>query len=164
MIVHLNNFSALCSRAWRQAESMDIPGRYADINRVMVLGMGGSAIGADLIAGLCLSESKIPVSVNRSYHLPAFVDDRTLFIACSYSGYTEETLTALEEALNISDRIIVVTNGGKLKISLWKEISRCSVSIMKLSPGLLCRLVSRLYYIFCRGWVSSVINRWISPV
>ena len=95
MIEHLNNFSKLCYQAWQQAMLLDIPYDYANINRVMILGMGGSAIGADLIAGLSLSESKVPISVNRSYHLPAFVDDGTLFIACSYSGYTEETLSAL---------------------------------------------------------------------
>ncbi len=115
MLCHLYNFPWLCRLAWEQVKSLNIPYNSVEINRVIILGMGGSAIGADLIARLAFNESKIPVSVNRNYHLPAFVDSKTLVIACSYSGYTEETLSALDEAININAKIIVVTNGGRLK-------------------------------------------------
>ncbi|MDD4873417.1 MAG: bifunctional phosphoglucose/phosphomannose isomerase [Dehalococcoidales bacterium] len=115
MIGHLTSFPELCREAWRKGMLLELPPDYADINRVMILGMGGSAIGADLIARLASSESKIPISVNRSYNLPSYVDNKTLFIACSYSGYTEETLSALDEAFSINAKCIAITTGGKLK-------------------------------------------------
>jgi glucose/mannose-6-phosphate isomerase len=115
MIKHLNNFPELCREAWRKAMLLELPLDYAEVDRVMILGMGGSAIGGDLISRLTLNESKIPITVNRSYDLPAYVDKRTLLIACSYSGYTEETLSALGQALNLKAKCMVISTGGKLK-------------------------------------------------
>ena len=115
MINHLNNFPELCREAWRKAMLLELPQDYSNIDRVMILGMGGSAIGGDLISRLIVNEAKIPMSVNRGYHLPAYVNEKTLFIACSYSGYTEETLSALGQALDINARCMVISTGGKLK-------------------------------------------------
>ncbi len=115
MLNHLNNFHELCREAWRKAMLLEIPADYADVDRVMILGMGGSAIGGDLISRLTLNESEIPITVNRSYDLPAYVDERTLLIACSYSGYTEETLSALGQGLNINAKCMVISTGGRLK-------------------------------------------------
>ncbi|MDD3994580.1 MAG: bifunctional phosphoglucose/phosphomannose isomerase, partial [Dehalococcoidales bacterium] len=86
MINHLNGFPELCREAWRKAMLIKLPESYADVERVMILGMGGSAIGGDLISRLILNEAKIPMTVNRNYDLPAYVDNRTFIIACSYSG------------------------------------------------------------------------------
>jgi glucose/mannose-6-phosphate isomerase len=115
MINHLNNFPELCREAWRKAMLLELPHDYADIDRIMILGMGGSAIGGDLISRLIINEAKIPMTVNRSYDLPAYVNERTLVIACSYSGCTEETLSALTQALNINAKCMVISTGGKLK-------------------------------------------------
>ena len=115
MINHLNGFPELCREAWRKAMLIKLPESYADVERVMILGMGGSAIGGDLISRLILNEAKIPMTVNRNYDLPAYVDNRTFIIACSYSGYTEETISALGQALNIGARCMVISTGGKLQ-------------------------------------------------
>jgi glucose/mannose-6-phosphate isomerase len=115
MINHLNGFPELCREAWRKAMLLELPDDYADVDRVMILGMGGSAIGGDLISRLIVSEAKVPMTVNRNYNLPAYVDKRTLVIACSYSGYTEETLSALGQALDINAKCMVISTGGKLK-------------------------------------------------
>ncbi len=115
MISHLDNFPELCREAWRKAMLMEFPSEYADVKRVMVLGMGGSAIGGDLVSRLIINEAKIPMSVNRSYNLPEYVDDKTLIIACSYSGDTEETLSALSQAFDLNAKCIVISTGGKLK-------------------------------------------------
>jgi glucose/mannose-6-phosphate isomerase len=77
--------------------------------------MGGSAIGGDLVRSLAESEARVPVLVNRDYGLPAFVDDRTLVIASSYSGNTEETLSAFEPALKTGAKKLVMTTGGRLQ-------------------------------------------------
>lgn len=77
--------------------------------------MGGSAIGADLIRAYSLKSCPYPVQVNRHYEIPNYIDENTLFIACSFSGNTEETLTALYSAMAKGAQIIGVTSGGELK-------------------------------------------------
>lgn len=92
-----------------------LPRDYSDINKVVILGMGGSAIGGDLVSNLVMSEAKLPITVHRDYDLPAFVDDKTLVIASSYSGMTEETVSSFELAVGTMAKKLVITTGGKLK-------------------------------------------------
>lgn len=87
-----------------------------DINSVLVTGMGGSGIPANIVAAL-LKDSKIPVVVNKDYVIPAFVNDKTLVFVVSYSGNTEETLSAFKEVQKKHAKLVVVTSGGKLKQS-----------------------------------------------
>ena len=94
---------------------IELPEYYANINRVMILETECSAIGGDLISRLIINEAQIPMTVNRGYDLPAYVDEQTLVIACSYSGYTEETISAFAQALDINARCMVISTGGKLK-------------------------------------------------
>jgi glucose/mannose-6-phosphate isomerase len=77
--------------------------------------MGGSAIGGDIARRLALTESKVPVRVHRDYGLPAFVDESTMVIASSYSGNTEETLSAFTESLKTRSKKMAITSGGKLQ-------------------------------------------------
>ena len=66
---------------------------------ILIAGMGGSAIGADLLAAYAAPYCQIPVTVHRDYDLPAWAhDDETLVIASSHSGNTEETLAAFQQA------------------------------------------------------------------
>jgi len=77
--------------------------------------MGGSAIGGDLVSSLAMSEAKLPILVCRDYNLPAFVDAQALVIASSYSGMTEETLSAFQQALETESKKLAITTGGRLK-------------------------------------------------
>jgi glucose/mannose-6-phosphate isomerase len=105
-----------CLKAWQQALAFELPRGYADVDRIVVLGMGGSAIGGDLLSSLCALEAKAPpVSVCRDYDLPLSLSERTLVIASSYSGMTEETLSAFEQALATPAKKLVLTTGGDLK-------------------------------------------------
>ena len=85
------------------------------MDKVVILGMGGSAISGEIIRHLALAESKAPVWVHQGYGLPLFVDETTLVIASSYSGNTEETLSAFTESLKTPAKKLVLTAGGKLK-------------------------------------------------
>jgi len=89
--------------------------RPNNIINVVITGLGGSAIGGDLIRMLTAHSAQIPIVVNRDYTLPAFVDERTLVITSSYSGNTEETLAAYEHAKSKKAKIVVITTGGELK-------------------------------------------------
>jgi glucose/mannose-6-phosphate isomerase len=93
---------------------MPLPEDYHMVNKVIVLGMGGSAIGGNLLASLAVNESHAPVFISQGYTLPAFMDENTLVIASSYSGETEETLSAFMPLINSSCKKIVITSGGQL--------------------------------------------------
>lgn len=80
----------------------------------MLSGLGGSAAGGDFVRALFDEHAHIPFLVNRDYHLPAYVDANTLIFAVSYSGNTEETLSAYEDARRAGARMVIVTSGGKL--------------------------------------------------
>ncbi|HXP94472.1 MAG TPA: bifunctional phosphoglucose/phosphomannose isomerase [Candidatus Binatia bacterium] len=82
---------------------------------VVVSGLGGSAIGGDLARALLGGSLRIPMAVNRDYGIPAFVGEGTLFIASSYSGNTEETLAATQEAQEHGATIVTITSGGRLR-------------------------------------------------
>jgi glucose/mannose-6-phosphate isomerase len=114
MLGRIKELPMQCQQAWQTAMSFKLPETYRDINKVIVLGVGGSAIGGDLIRTLLQAEMKAPVIVHRDYGVPAFVDSRTLLIASSYSGNTEETLSGFESALKTDAKKIAITTGGKL--------------------------------------------------
>lgn len=82
------------------------------INNVVFAGMGGSSLVAELARTWPML--KVPFVVSKEYSLPAFVGEDTLVIASSYSGNTEETLSALTEARQKGAQIAVITHGGKL--------------------------------------------------
>ena len=90
------------------------PNSDATINKVVVTGMGGSALAALLIKSWQESKLNITFEMVRDYKLPNYVDDKTLVIASSYSGNTEETLSCLDEALKKGANIGCVSSGGKL--------------------------------------------------
>ncbi len=115
MLGHLHNFPEQCQKAWKRVMKLELPSEYSQISNVIIVGMGGSAIGGDIVRRFAMYESKVPVRVHRDYGLPAFVDENTLVIASSYSGNTEETLSAFTEALENSSRKLVIASGGKLK-------------------------------------------------
>jgi len=115
MLEHLHGFPEQCQKAWEKVLKFGLPREYTKISNVVILGMGGSAIGGDIVRRLALSESKLPIFVHRDYGLPAFVDAGTLIIASSYSGNTEETLSAFTKALRTRSKKLVITSGGKLK-------------------------------------------------
>jgi len=84
------------------------------IANVVILGMGGSGIAGDAIAAVAQQFLPVPVVVAKGYDAPSFVDRSTLVIALSFSGNTEETVQAAQEAQVNSGRILVVANGGRL--------------------------------------------------
>lgn len=104
-----------CLKAWQQSRAFQLPPNYTEVDKVVILGMGGSAIGGDLLASLVADEVKAPISVQRGYDIPAFVDSGTLIIASSYSGMTEETLSSFRQAVSGPARKIVISTGGELK-------------------------------------------------
>jgi glucose/mannose-6-phosphate isomerase len=121
MLRHLVQFPEECQRAWHNATDFGYPKDYLKVDKVVIAGMGGSAIGGDFVRRLAMLENTLPVWVHRDYGLPPYVDRNTLLIFSSYSGNTEETLSCFSESLRTQARKIVLTTGGKLKTLAEKE-------------------------------------------
>lgn len=89
-------------------------GARRPVDQILFVGMGGSAISGDLVTALLTARARLPISVQRTYDLPAWVGRRTLVIASSYSGDTEETLSAYAQARRRGAMCAAVTSGGTL--------------------------------------------------
>ncbi|HZV78234.1 MAG TPA: bifunctional phosphoglucose/phosphomannose isomerase [Candidatus Binatus sp.] len=105
-----------CQRAKKIALDAEIsPPATAAFGNAVIAGMGGSAIGGDLLRAIYQPVLRVPVEVSRDYHLPGYVDSRSLVIIASYSGNTEETLSVYAGARAAGATIVAVTTGGELQ-------------------------------------------------
>jgi glucose/mannose-6-phosphate isomerase len=118
MIEVLDNFPLQIKDALTLPKGITAKG---EITSVVVCGMGGSAIGGDLLKTFC-TNLKLPVFVVRDYQVPNFVDQYTLVFAVSYSGNTEETLSAFHDARKKGASIIAITSGGELAKEAPKKV------------------------------------------
>jgi glucose/mannose-6-phosphate isomerase len=100
--------------ARQAASAAQLTDRHRDVDLVVVLGMGGSAIGGDLVAAAAGERLRVPLLVQRDYHLPAGLGPRTLVVAASHSGETIETVTAAAEARERGLPLVVIASGGQL--------------------------------------------------
>lgn len=115
MLAAIRDLPRQCQTAWEEAQRLEFPPDYREVDKVVVLGMGGSAIAGDYLRVVLAHEgSRVIVANHRDYGLPPYVDDRTLLIASSYSGNTEETVTAFQEGLQTKAKLAVITTGGRL--------------------------------------------------
>jgi glucose/mannose-6-phosphate isomerase len=85
------------------------------IRNIVISGLGGSAIGGDLVKTLLKNKIDIPIVVQRDYFLPEFANEKTLVIISSYSGNTEETLSIYRHAIEKKSNIICITSGGEVR-------------------------------------------------
>lgn len=85
------------------------------LKNIVLSGMGGSAIGGDILRHWSGPKTDVPIIVNRGYRIPGFVDEGTLFISLSFSGNTEETLSAFEESVAKGCNVVALSTGGKLE-------------------------------------------------
>lgn len=116
MLRLIESFPEQCAAAKSIGSKFNFPGSFKSACRnVVCTGLGGSAIGADLVRSYISGEASTPLLVNRNYTLPNFVNSESLVVASSYSGDTEETLSAYEDAKERKAKIIAITSGGKLQ-------------------------------------------------
>ena len=116
MLRHIAGLPDQCEAAWRDAQAIELPESFREARQVVIAGMGGSAIGGALFQSLAAPQMRIPVHVVRDYTLPAFAEGHaTLVIASSYSGDTEETLAAFQEARTRRCQLMAIAVGGRLE-------------------------------------------------
>ena len=114
MFTAIYNFADQIKEAITIGKQMNLRNDYSSCRNIVVAGMGGSAIGGDVVKTIIHNELTVPFYVNRNYSLPNWVNEKTLVICSSYSGNTEESLSAYEDALNKGAMICGISTGGKL--------------------------------------------------
>lgn len=117
--------------------------------QIVYCGMGGSAIAGDFLRSLLAPYSPIPITVSRDYDLPAHVGHDTLVILSSYSGSTEETLSAAQIAIERGCPLVTLSTGGKLRALTLN----CSLLHIELPDGYMPRQaiaypLIALYHVF----------------
>ena len=103
-----------CRRAWEAAAAWAPPQQWQDADQVVIGGMGGSAVAGELAAGLGAGLGGRPILVVREPRLPFPLGRHTLFIACSYSGRTRETLALYDQAVSSGAMTLALSSGGPL--------------------------------------------------
>ncbi len=126
----LMNSYTLIESAWNNKINVNSL-KTKKFNSIVVTGLGGSAISADLMQNFLGNEIKVPFIVNRNYFLPSFVNENTLLIVSSYSGNTEETIAVFNEALNSKCSIVCISTGGEVE----KIASGKNIALIKVIPG-----------------------------
>ncbi len=112
MSIWINDFPKQIEQAVQIGKEAKIKLNIKGIQNIVLTGLGGSAIGGDLLRSYLADELKVPFMVNRNYVLPEFVGKNTLVIVSSYSGNTEETISAHKDAIKRKARILCISTGG----------------------------------------------------
>jgi glucose/mannose-6-phosphate isomerase len=114
MYGHIDGLPGQLEDAWNLGARQPLPA-VENVQRVLIAGMGGSAIGADLLSAYIEPTCSVPVAVLRDYDLPAWASGpQTLVIASSHSGNTEETLSVFEQARERNCSLMAISTGGRL--------------------------------------------------
>lgn len=104
-----------CEQVFEEVASLDFDTGLSQVKNIVVVGMGGSALGAHVVASLYFDELKVPLGIVNGYHLPGYVDPQTLVVLSSYSGTTEEVLAAYGEAKDKKAKMLAISAGGDLQ-------------------------------------------------
>ena len=126
----ISEFPQNVEDAVKATKNLNLKPTDKTINNVVITGLGGSGIGGKIVSDIVSDSAICPILINNDYSIPAFVNKNSLVIACSYSGNTEETLSAVEAAIEAGAEIACLTSGGKLK-----EIAESNGYNLVLVPG-----------------------------
>jgi glucose/mannose-6-phosphate isomerase len=128
-----------------------------NIQNIVITGLGGSGIGGTIISELISDSCNVPIIINKDYFLPAFVNEKTLLIVSSYSGNTEETLSAMQQAISKKAQIVCITSGGKV-LELAKQHQYDFIEIPGGNPPRSCigySLVQLIKVLVAKGFADK---------
>jgi len=135
--VDKSNMLAFCvdaaahyQEAAKTAEKISL--QYVNPKNIIVAGMGGSAIGGELLKDWARDKAQVPIEVSRAYSLPAYADAKSLVLVMSYSGETEESLSAFLDAAKRRCMIFCVSSGG----SLLEFAEKLGVPYLRVPSGM----------------------------
>jgi glucose/mannose-6-phosphate isomerase len=133
-------FSIDAPKHYREAARLaqEINVKLPKPRNIIIVGMGGSAIGGDLLKDYARNQATVPIEVNRDYTLPTYADKHTLVVVISYSGDTEESLSAFLNAAKRGCAIFCVSSGG----ALLEQAENLNVPFLKVPSGMPPRAAS----------------------
>jgi glucose/mannose-6-phosphate isomerase len=111
----IEGFPAQLKRAVEIGEKAKIGKNKFPVRNILISGLGGSGIGGTILNNVLRDDISVPIIVNKQYQIPAFVNENTLVIISSYSGNTEETLSALMQAFKKNAQIVCIASGGLIQ-------------------------------------------------
>jgi len=114
MLQRVSEFGTQLATGWKLSRDLQLGELHTSANAVVVLGMGGSAVCADLVRTIFADRLTVPIVSVRDYDLPSWVGRETLVVGISHSGATEETISALGTALERRCPVVVITTGGPI--------------------------------------------------
>lgn len=155
-------FSVEASQHYRKATviASEITVGHLEFDEIVIAGMGGSAIGGELLKDYARDMAPTPIEVCRDYSLPAYVDDRSFVVVVSYSGDTEESLSAFLQAVEKGCRVFCISSGG----SLFQFAEKLNAPFLRVPGGMPPRaalpylLVPQLVLLEKLGVVSGVLE------
>lgn len=107
-------FGQQLNQAWTEFKKVKLPANFKQIDKIVVNGMGGSALGTHVLQSVFFSDLKIPIELVNGYQVPGNVNDKTLYIMSSYSGTTEEPISTYTEVKRRGAKIFGIASGGVL--------------------------------------------------
>jgi glucose/mannose-6-phosphate isomerase len=165
MIELVEQLPAQLREALNIGAAANINKHSAPIRNVFVSGIGGSGIGGSFVQELTRSEIKVPFSVGKGYDIPNFINKHTLAIVSSYSGNTEETLSAFELLVPTGAKIVCIASGGKV-IAKAKELGFDYIQVPAGSPSpracLGYSIVQQLYILTKLKLISGKLTKQIN--
>ena len=166
MLKHLKNFPEHLQTAYDLVSKYTFKVEPGAIQQVVILGMGGSAIGGEMSVGLSYEFGKVPFFIFRNYHIPGWVNEHTLVLVVSYSGNTEETLSALDQAIIKKASFIAISSGGQLAAIA----GQAGADLIRVPPGLPPRaafgylFMAQLATYYKVGLLDITLDRWIGDI
>lgn len=131
----------------------------SEIQNILVSGLGGSGIGGNLVSEIVSQRLSLTFNVNKDYTLPSYVNDNTLVIISSYSGNTEETISALNYAVKKNAHIVCVSSGGKI-IKIAQEQNISHIVIPEGMPPRAClgySFIQQLYILYFYKCIDEIV-------
>jgi len=154
----ISRFAEQLTEAMQIGEAAEITPHHLPVHKVYVAGLGGSGIGANFVQDFIREECPIPYIVGKGYSIPKFLDENTLAICSSYSGNTEETLSAYDQMLNTGAKVVIISSGGKLiEEAKKRKLDYIQVPGNWPSPRacLGYSIVQQLYVMYRLGFISD---------
>ena len=127
MIQFISKFTTQLQEAYEIGSNSDLKTTNKKITSVIICGLGGSGIGGKIVSQIAEKHSKVPFVTHNTYSLPNFVNENTLVVISSYSGNTEETVSAFKEALKRNSEIACVTSGGEIQRIANENNTNCII-------------------------------------
>ncbi|MBS1584023.1 MAG: bifunctional phosphoglucose/phosphomannose isomerase [Bacteroidetes bacterium] len=157
----IQDFPAQLHEALIIGQSYRFQSSGKDFSNVILTGLGGSGIGGSIVQNYVFDKMKVPFSVNKDYFLPGYVSKKSLVIVSSYSGNTEETIAAMQQAIKAKATVVCITSGGKIAELAKKKGIDCILLPAGMPPRSCIgySMVQVLFILAHFGFISSDFKR-----